>query len=166
MLPCRLHYLQILKSIERHVVLASSCHAHSKLYGCVQLVELLTSGQKDGSSQLTSSSQLSQRAAQTIDVLDMRKHASTVLIEVLCLCNARLADSSGDAAVPASARRQVEGLEVEVTDDVADSLWAFAEGLLDEKCRLHALIADLEENSDPGASRSAPADEVHASQDA
>lgn len=117
----------------------------------MQLVELVTKVPKDGSSQLTSASQLSQHAAQTIDALDMRKHAASALIEVLCLCNASLANSGDDTgAVAPEARRQVEGLEVEVSDDVADALWAFAEGLLDEKCRLHAMIADQEENSDPG----------------
>lgn len=113
----------------------------------VQLSEIVMKVPKHSSSQVTPSSQ---HAAKTIDFIDMRKHASCVLIEVLCLCNARIADSSAGEAVTAEARRQVEGLEVEVSDEVADALWAFAEGLLDEKCRLQALIADLEENSDPG----------------
>lgn len=122
----------------------------------LQLVELLTIVPKDGSSQLTSSTQLSQHAAQSIDALDMRKHAASALIEVLCLCNARLADggAGGSGTVSLDARRQVEGLELEVGDDVADALWAFAEGLLDEKCRLHTLIADLEDSSEPGMSPS------------
>jgi hypothetical protein len=115
----------------------------------MQLVQLLTKDTKYSSSQITtSSSQLSHHAVQLLDTLDMRVHAASALIEVLCLCNSKLSDSS--SSVPVAARRQVEGLEVDVSDEIADSLWAFAEGLLDEKCRLLACVAELEESSDPG----------------
>lgn len=79
-------------------------------------------------------------AAGVADVSSLKHGACMNLIEVLSLCNAQRTDD-----VP-----ELEALTLDVTDDVADTLWACADALLDAKAECCQEISSLKDDLDTG----------------
>lgn len=79
-------------------------------------------------------------AAGAADVAALKHGACINLIEVLSLCNAQRADDAPE----------LEALALDVTDDVADSLWACADALLDAKAECCQEISSLKDDLDTG----------------
>lgn len=80
-------------------------------------------------------------AAGSADVADLKHGACMALMEVLCLCNAHRAEN-----IP-----ELEGLALEVTDDIADVLWTWEDALLDSKAECCQGIDSLREDLESGA---------------